>query len=103
MMNLFKSLFEKKESVDYTRLLSEGAQIVDVRSPGEFGGGHIRGSVNIPLPDLKNNVKKISRQKPVITCCASGMRSSSAKSILLSLGYTNVHNGGGWINLQNRL
>ena len=103
MMNLFKSLFEKKETVDYTRLLREGAQIVDVRSPGEFGSGHIRGSVNIPLPDLKNNVKKISRQKPVITCCASGMRSSSAKSILLSLGYTNVHNGGGWINLQNRL
>ena len=103
MIQLLKNLFGIGGSVDYAQLVKEGAQIIDVRSPGEFAGGHIRGSVNIPLPDLKKNLKKIKKDKAVITCCASGMRSSSAKSMLMTAGYTNVHNGGGWMSLQNKL
>jgi rhodanese-related sulfurtransferase len=51
---------------------------------------------------LDGSLSKIKRDKPVITCCASGMRSGSAKSILKSKGY-DVHNGGGWISLQSKL
>jgi len=54
------------------------------------------------LQELSNNLKKIKKDKPVITCCASGMRSSSAKSILAGQGYT-VYNGGGWTSLQGKL
>jgi rhodanese-related sulfurtransferase len=43
------------------------------------------------------------KNKTIITCCASGMRSASAKSILQSNGYTTVYNGGGWSSLQNKL
>jgi rhodanese-related sulfurtransferase len=46
---------------------------------------------------------KIPKNKTVITCCASGMRSASAKSILKSAGYQDVHNGGGWSSLNSKL
>jgi rhodanese-related sulfurtransferase len=80
-----------------------GAQIIDVRTRGEFHGGHIKGSINIPLQNLTGQLSKIKKDKPVITCCASGMRSSSAKSVLQSNGYQEVHNGGGWMSLKNRI
>ena len=89
--------------VDLKELMKKGAQIIDVRTRDEFQGGHIRGSVNIPLQNLSGNLSKIKKDKPVITCCASGMRSASAKSILKSNGFTEVYNGGGWMSLQNRI
>jgi rhodanese-related sulfurtransferase len=49
---------------------------------------------------LPNQLSKLKKETPVITCCASGMRSASAKSILKSNGFTEVHNGGSWMNLK---
>jgi rhodanese-related sulfurtransferase len=98
-MGLLSSLFGSKSKVDLGELIAQGAQIIDVRTPAEFQNGHIKKAVNIPLDKLPNSLKKISKDKPVITCCASGMRSSSAKSILQKAGY-NVHNGGAWTNLR---
>lgn len=89
---------------DYAQLVKEGAIIIDVRSKGEFAGGHIKGSINIPVDQLRNNLNKLkNKTKPIITCCASGMRSASAKSLLKSIGYLEVYNGGGWNSLQNKL
>jgi len=102
MLGFIKKLFGGT-SVDYAALVKEGAQIIDVRSTGEFASGHIKGSINIPLQVLGNNLSKIKIDKPVITCCASGMRSASAKSLLLSKGYTSVYNGGGWTSLNRKL
>ncbi|MNL75026.1 Thiosulfate sulfurtransferase PspE precursor [compost metagenome] len=77
---------------------------MDVRSKGEFAGGHIKGSLNISVDTLRNNLSKLKdKNQPIITCCASGMRSASAKSILKSNGYSNVYNGGGWSSLQSKL
>lgn len=101
-MTFLSNLFGFK-SVDYKSLIQNGAVIIDVRSPQEFKSGHIVGSLNIPLPALKQSLDKISKEKVVITCCASGMRSASAKSILKSAGYREVHNGGGWMSLKNKL
>ena len=102
MLGFIKKLFGGTP-VDYTALVKEGAQIIDVRTAGEFASGHIKGSINIPLQVLGNNLSKIKKDKPVITCCASGMRSASAKSLLLSKGYTSVYNGGGWTSLNRKL
>ena len=93
----------ESETVDLAQLARAGAQIVDVRSPEEYRGGHVKGSVNIPLNELDRSLSRIRRDKPVITCCASGMRSASAKAVLQRHGYENVHNGGGWSGLQRRL
>ena len=71
------------EKTDYAKLIKEGALILDVRSTGEYAGGHIRGSVNIPVNNLESNLHKLQdKNKPIITCCASGARSASANSIL---------------------
>ncbi|HRH50336.1 MAG TPA: rhodanese-like domain-containing protein [Panacibacter sp.] len=103
MLNSIKSLFGL-EKTDFAQLVKEGAIILDVRSKGEYAGGHIKGSVNIPVDQLGNSLQKLKdKAKPIITCCASGMRSASAKSILKSNGYTEVYNGGGWSSLQNKI
>ncbi len=103
MIGFLKNLFSAGPDVDYAEMVANGAQIIDVRTPMEYKGGHIKGSVNIPLDSLRRNLSKINKNKPVITCCASGMRSASAKNILKSNGYTEVYNGGGWSSLQNKL
>ncbi len=100
MLDFFKNLFGK--SVDYKDLKSRGAQIIDVRTTTEFQNGHIKQSQNIPLQDLKLASEKLDLKKPIITCCASGVRSASAKSILQNAGFE-VYNGGGWQSLQKKL
>ncbi len=103
MINSLKSLLGMDPKVDFSQLKKNGAQIIDVRTPGEFKSGHIQGSINIPLQSLSVSLSKIKRDKPVITCCASGMRSASAKNILKSAGFTEVYNGGGWNSLKTKL
>lgn len=103
MFQKLKNLFGAGTKVSYKEMVRNGAQIIDVRTPGEFSSGHIKGSVNIPLQDLNNRMSKIKKDKPVITCCASGMRSASAKRVLKSNGYSEVYNGGGWMSLQGKI
>jgi phage shock protein E len=104
MINRLKKLFGLGPKVDYTDLLKQGAIILDVRSKAEYLGGHIKGSTNIPVDTLRNNLFKLKdKNQPIITCCASGMRSASAKSILKSSGYSQVYNGGGWTSLQKKI
>ena len=93
-MGLLSKLFGPK--VDLSAIKKEGAIILDVRTPGEFKGGHGKGSVNIPLDQVKGKIEKIKAyKKPIITCCASGMRSGSAASILKSNG-VEAYYGGSW-------
>ena len=103
MIQTLKILLGFGPKVDYKVLLANGAQIIDVRTKGEFQSGHIKGAVNIPLDSLKNNLSKLKKDKPVITCCASGMRSAAAKNILKSNGFKEVFNGGSWMTLRNKI
>ncbi|HTJ51162.1 MAG TPA: rhodanese-like domain-containing protein [Cyclobacteriaceae bacterium] len=104
MINTLKQIFGIGPSVDYAQLVKQGAIIIDVRSKGEFSGGHIKGSLNIPVDQLSKQLSQLpDKNKVIITCCASGMRSASAKSILKSNGYTEVHNGGSWANLKDKI
>ncbi len=103
MLKQLKNLLGMGPKTDFAQLMKEGGQIIDVRTKEEYASGHIRGSVNIPLQNLGGHLSKIKKDKPVITCCVSGMRSASAKSLLKSSGFANVHNGGGWQSLQNQV
>ncbi len=103
MINLIKSIFKKSPGTDFKSLILNGAIIIDVRTKGEFQGGHIKGSINIPLQNLNNHLSKLNREKPIITCCASGMRSASARNVLKSNGFSEVYNGGGWMSLRNKI
>jgi len=103
MINAIKTLLGLGPQVDYAELMKQGAVILDVRSKSEYQSGHIKGSINISVDTLSNNLDKLKKDRPIITCCASGMRSTSAKSILKSKGFANVYNGGGWMNLQKKI
>jgi phage shock protein E len=104
MIQFLRKLFGLGSATDYAQLVKEGAIIVDVRSKGEFDGGHIKGSINIPVDALANNLNKLKdKNKTIITCCASGMRSASAKAALKSNGYAQVYNGGNWSSLERKL
>lgn len=81
----------------------KGAIIIDVRTPGEYQQGAIPGSKNIPLQTINTKIDYIKKlNKPVITCCASGMRSANAASIL-KRNDIEATNGGGWQSLQSKL
>jgi len=104
MIETLKKFLGIGPSADYAMLVKQGAIILDVRTKGEYAGGHIRGSVNISVDQLKANLHRLpDKQKTVITCCASGMRSASAKSLLEANGYTHVYNGGSWSGLERKL
>lgn len=99
-MGIFDSIFGGGTSVDLKEEVAKGAKIIDVRSPGEFAGGHAKGAVNIPLDQIPNNVEKLRKMDAtLIMCCASGMRSGNATSFLKKQGFENVHNAGPWTNL----
>ena len=104
MFELLKNLFGIQPKVNLAELVKDGAIILDVRTKAEFETGHIRGAVNIPLDKLHANMNKLKgKSKPVITCCASGSRSATAKGVLTNNGFTNVHNGGSWYKLRSKI
>ncbi|MCG9793398.1 rhodanese-like domain-containing protein [Flavobacterium algicola] len=103
MINFIKNLFKIGPAVNYLDLVQNGAVLLDVRFANEFKSGHIKGAKNTPLDQLLQHVAKIDKNSVIITCCASGMRSSVAKNSLKSNGFKNVHNGGGWNSLQSKL
>jgi rhodanese-related sulfurtransferase len=73
------------------------AQLIDVREPNEFEGGHILGARNIPLSQLKNRLREIRPDKPVYLYCQSGMRSGRAATMLHRKGYKELsHLQGGF-------
>ena len=101
MFDFIKSLFKPK--ADVTKLIKEGAVIVDVRTKGEYQAGHIEGSRNIPLDTIKKEAAALKNlNKPVVTVCRSGNRSSMAKAILAAAGIE-AYNGGAWTNLKRQI
>jgi phage shock protein E len=92
-------------TIDYALVLKNGGKIIDVRSSSEFNTGNIGGSIHIPLEQIASGVAKLNLEKntPIITVCASGLRSGIAKTILMSQGYSVVYNGGSWFSLLKKI
>ncbi|CAN5330511.1 hypothetical protein BH10BAC1_BH10BAC1_11370 [soil metagenome] len=74
--------------------------IIDVRSPEEFRGGNVGGSINIPLQELQKRLDEIKLlQQPIIFCCASGGRSGQATAYMKGCG-VECENGGSWMDVN---
>ncbi|WP_281228348.1 rhodanese-like domain-containing protein [Flavobacterium aquiphilum] len=74
--------------------------IVDVRTREEFMGGHVAGSINIPLGEIQTRIEEIENLKmPLILCCASGNRSGQAQHYLSQKGI-DCYNGGSWLDVN---
>ena len=80
--------------------LRRGAIVIDVRTPQEYDGGKVPGSINIPVDKISASAERIKNMnRPVIFCCASGMRSGNAVSIMKGKGLKDVLNGGSWLSV----
>ena len=74
--------------------------IVDVRTVGEFMGGNVAGSLNIPLNEVQARLAEIKALKmPLVLCCASGGRSGQATAFLKAQG-VDCYNGGSWLDVN---
>lgn len=75
--------------------------IIDVRTEGEFSMGHVNGSINIPLNEIPERMEELKNIKgKIILCCASGNRSGQAHRYLMQNGFTEIHNGGSWMDVE---
>ena len=82
-------------------LQGKNKQFVDVRTPGEYKGNHIRNFKNIPLHELSQKANELSKEKEVVVICQSGMRSNKASKMLKKLGFQKVTNVKGGMNVWN--
>jgi|GEM_PF-84639 len=100
-MGIFSFLFENSKTKEKVKLLlDKGALIIDVRTPDEYRGGHIKESVNIPLNLIPKKANELKRKnKPIVVCCRSGARSGMAANQLRQAGIE-VENGGPWNSVQ---
>ncbi|MDG1870540.1 MAG: rhodanese-like domain-containing protein [Flavobacterium sp.] len=74
--------------------------MIDVRSYGEFMGGHVVDSINIALNEIPERLEEIKNLKiPLILCCASGNRSGQAQQFLSQQGIE-CYNGGSWLDVN---
>lgn len=79
------------------RIAEPGMQIVDVRRPVEWSGGHIAGAIHMPLNRLLPALDELDRARPVAVHCKSGYRSSIAASLMQRAGFTDIaHLAGGY-------
>lgn len=100
-MGLF-SIFSNKGN-KIKEMAEAGAVVIDVRTPAEYKSGHVKGAKNMPLQNIGSKVEQIKKMNnPVILCCASGMRSGQATSILKREGIECM-NGGSWQKVQRSL
>ena len=74
--------------------------VVDVRTYGEFIGGNVAGSINIPLNEIPVRMEELKALKaPLLLCCASGVRSGQAQHFLSQRGIES-YNGGSWLDVN---
>lgn len=84
------------------RLPRDGSVILlDTRTKGEYGRGHVDGFINIPLDDLRENLEKLDQSKPVYVMCQSGLRSYLACRILSGEGFDCYNFSGGYRFYEN--
>lgn len=103
-MRIFGNIFGGNSNNDNLgTLVNDGAFLVDVRTPGEFAEGNVKGSVNIPLDQVQNQLAKFKDKENIVVFCRSGNRSGQAKSILEQNGFNNVTNGGTWQDILSLL
>lgn len=78
---------------------AKDAQLVDVRTPGEYADGHLKGAINIDIngDDFEHQLAALNKEVPVFVYCRSGGRSTRAASKMESMGFKKVYNMDGGI------
>ncbi|MCC6675865.1 MAG: MBL fold metallo-hydrolase [Phycisphaerales bacterium] len=71
--------------------------LLDVRGPGEFAAGHLKGAVNIPHTRITEHLNQLPKDREIIVNCKSGGRSSRAVALLQRRGYRAINVAGGFM------
>lgn len=104
-MSFFSNMQEKslQEYINEARG-REGSIFLDVRTPEEYREGHIEGSFNLPLHELKKVESLIPDEtSPVYVYCLSGARSKRSTALMKHMGYTDVTDMGGLLGQKTDL
>jgi phage shock protein E len=86
--------------------IASGAVVVDVRTPAEYGDGHLPQATNIPIQEFAQRLGDVDKlvagdkARQVVVYCAAGKRAAKAKEQLEAAGYSQVVNGGGYDDLR---
>jgi phage shock protein E len=102
-MSYFLEMFmlnPHKACQETRRLLDRGAKLVDVRTENEFRAGALQGAINHPVQWISAGHTPEDPETPIVVYCKTGARSRLARDILLSMGYQQVHDLGGYQNIQ---
>jgi glyoxylase-like metal-dependent hydrolase (beta-lactamase superfamily II)/rhodanese-related sulfurtransferase len=94
----FETAHAGQLSIAEAQRMMEGERqvtVLDVRDPSEFRGYHIKGAVNVPLPDLRQRWDEFPPADPLLLVAGTGRRSSTAASILKQNGVWHVFNAAG--------
>jgi phage shock protein E len=91
-------MFNSFSGNDACKLLSEGAQLVDVRSSAEFARGSLPNAINLPLQSIMSAKSILEDDKAIVLYCVTGARSSTAKNYLVQMGFDNVNDLGSFRN-----
>lgn len=77
---------------------------IDVRTVSEYCQGHLDEAINIPYDAMSSEIATVTTDKAaeIHLYCGTGRRAGMAEAALRNLGYTNVHNHGGYDLLVNR-
>ncbi|MBC7213688.1 MAG: rhodanese-like domain-containing protein [Burkholderiaceae bacterium] len=91
---------DRPEAPELERLV-----LLDVRSPGEYMAGHVRGAINLPLERFMQDIARVAPDKdaPIVLYCVSGARSGMACDAMRQLGYRQAINGGSAANVALQL
>ena len=95
--NLASGVVKQFHIEDVNALPHDGSvTLLDVRTPQEYAGGHIKGFRNIPVDELRERLDEIGNGKPVYVICQSGLRSYIACRVLAGYGYETYNFAGGF-------
>ena len=95
--NLASGVVKQFHIEDVNALPHDGSvTLLDVRTPQEYAGGHIKGFRNIPVDELRERLDEIGNGKPVYVICQSGLRSYIACRVLAGYGYEAYNFAGGF-------
>jgi rhodanese-related sulfurtransferase len=84
--------FTRISVAEAKEMIANGAQVVDVRTPGEYAGGHVPGAINIPHMSVIGRKAELAPDKDIVFICQVGSRSALASEFAASAGFKELFN-----------
>jgi NADPH-dependent 2,4-dienoyl-CoA reductase/sulfur reductase-like enzyme/rhodanese-related sulfurtransferase len=98
--NMLSGLLKTAQWDQTQELRAAGYQLIDVRTPSEFGRGSIPGAVSIPVDEIRDRVSEI-KENPILVNCQVGQRGHTATMLLKELGFDAINLDGGYLTWSN--